>query len=111
MLEFLKMLFSSRRTASPGHDQRQVAVLLLTEVKLYNEKVVSRLVADPGSAGVLVPELRRAYEMYAQQTDRSAEAAEVFRQEAVRIVAGGEARLLDGVMPSILYGAPMLDAR
>jgi len=106
MLEFLRGLFSPKpATAADPDDRRRFASLVISELKLYNEKLVTGLRRDPSVINQLLPELRRAYEMYVARTDGSPEAKSVFREEAVRILANGDAQLLEPSLSGLLHSA------
>jgi hypothetical protein len=78
-----------------GADTRRLAGLLVTDVKLYNEKHVAALRQDLDSRQRVLAELGRAYEIYTRRVGDGQGAQGAFRDEAVRILADGDAGILE----------------
>lgn len=106
MLKFLKALFEPSLTPkSTSEDRERFARLLLTEVKLHDEKLLQGLSQDLALVDELRTTLKRAYQLYAQRTDASPEGAATFREAAVRILANGNATLLEPALSEVLREA------
>jgi hypothetical protein len=103
MLGFLRALFASKPPTAD--DRRRFAGLVLSELKLHNEKLLSELRQNPASMSQLLGELSRAYDVYARRVGNDPEAQAAFRNEAVRILGHGDARLLEPALSTALHTA------
>ncbi|MEO8358782.1 MAG: hypothetical protein ABI672_02035 [Vicinamibacteria bacterium] len=111
MLKFLKGLFtgSSVEESVPGEqaadDRVRFAGLVLSEVTLYDGKLLQGLSLDPGLQNKLKTTLQRSYQMYLDRTVGAPERETVFRDAAVRILANGNKTLLEPALSEVLREA------
>lgn len=89
--------------SSPGDplsEMRQLASLLVTEIRLYNEDALEEVGGGPRLPDRLTQELVRSYRMFAKQAGESESARAVFVAEAASALAGGDERLVAATLES-----------
>ena len=103
MLTFLRRLFSPSPQGPPSADEaRRLARLLVSEIKLYNAATVARLREDPAAAQQMLQDLYRSYWTFAERVGHGPQTQLVFREEATRILADGDAQLLEPIWAKLL---------
>ena len=111
MLKLLKKLFggwSHEETAPQPRDpddRVHFAGVILSEVKLYDGKLLQGLSQDLALMDSLRTALQRAYRMYVDRIGGNALGEKVFREAAVRILANGNASLLEPALSEVLREA------
>jgi hypothetical protein len=103
MWEFLRAFFAAK--PATAEDRRRFAALVLSELKAYNEALLSGTRENPGSTSSLLEELGRAYGVYAERVGSGPEAQATFRDEAIRILGHGDARRLEPALSTALQRA------
>jgi hypothetical protein len=83
-----------RRLDESLEGARRLARLLVSEIRLNHGSAVSQGCRDRNLLARLAPEIERARDTYASRVPDGADSREVFRQELVRTLAGGDASLL-----------------
>ena len=85
----------SGRSSAPEEAARRFARLLLSEIRLYHEPAVDEGRRSRNLLSRLGPEIERARRLYEAQVPVSLRTrAELFHQELVSTLAGGDAALL-----------------
>jgi hypothetical protein len=115
MLRFLKGLFgpqSQEESPAPKEspapeesspdDRARFAHLILSEVKLYDARLLDGLRHDGSLMDKLRKTLQRSYQMYVDRTVLSLEGEKIFREAAVRILANGNTSLLEPALSEVL---------
>lgn len=89
---FLRTLFggSDGSPSDSSKEMRKLAILLATEIRLYNSDAVEDVGEGLPMSEVLQKELARSFRIYTKKVGSSAEAENIFRVEAARLLTGGD---------------------
>jgi hypothetical protein len=101
LLDALRSLFKPAEPADPVQEARQLARLLVAEIKLYNEEAVDSFRREHTVPPKLVEEIARAYQMFMDRAQAAGEQAHPIFEEEARHVFGGDLQALGSALSDI----------
>ncbi len=99
-LEGLRRLFGLLRSnpSDPTDDARRLAALLMIEARLYDRAALESLRPGEPLPGSVAAGLVRALETFDEQTNGSAQAREVFLEEAIEAIGAEHAEAVSAAL-------------